>query len=162
MWLQLTYLTLAFQRITSYTRDPKISSSPSEWGGRGGSRVNTDGSHMWPRKRKLRLCIQTARRRSSGGGDTRHDWVCKYAQGVDVVLSVHAPSCIHPPQRGTAWGSRSANITLVTHVWWCLRALFSCCIILDVLRGFNTKLLDYRNNKKKTDNRFPVFCLVAA
>lgn len=35
IWLQLTYLTLVLQRITSHTRDPKISSSSSEWGGQG-------------------------------------------------------------------------------------------------------------------------------
>lgn len=34
-------------------------------------------------------------------GDTRHDWVSEYAQGVDVLLGEYAQSCILPLGRGT-------------------------------------------------------------
>lgn len=64
-------------------------------------KVNTDGSHMWRCKKQPRL-ILNSEEEVYGPSDTRHDWVSKYAQGVDVVLSVHAQSCIHPPSKSTA------------------------------------------------------------
>lgn len=98
---------------------------------------------MWLWKGSSDFCISNSKEEVYGQTDTRHDWECKYAQGVDVVLTVYAQSCIHPPKQSTAWGSCNANITLVTHVLWCLQALFSCYINLHVGRGFHTNLFTW-------------------
>lgn len=99
---------LAFQKITSYTGDLRALPLCLSEAGRGGgeNKVNTDGSHMWLWKGNEE---EVFRQR-----DPRQDWVGKHTQGVDVVPSVHARSCIHPPEQCTACGPFSANITLVT------------------------------------------------
>lgn len=64
------------------------------------------------------LCFKQWGGGGGGGlqGEEQKEWLsvyCKYAQGVDVLPSSYAHSCICPPNRSTAWGLRSANITLV-------------------------------------------------
>lgn len=61
----------------------------------------TDGSHMWEWKKLPRLILNSGEEVIHAPGDTRHDWVSEYAQGVDVLLSEHAQSCILPPSEGT-------------------------------------------------------------
>lgn len=143
MWLQHAYLTLAFRKITSYTRD--LRSLPLCLREVDRKEKSTLMAHTCGCEKAARTCVLNSEEEVFRWRDTRHDWVCKYGDGDDVVLSVHAQSCIHPPgaKHSTAWGSCSANFTLLTHVWWCLGAFFSCCTILHVDRRLNTNLLTW-------------------
>lgn len=51
--------------------------------------------------KKLPRLILPSREAVLHAPDTRHDRVSQYAQGVDVLLSEHAQSCILPLSKGT-------------------------------------------------------------
>lgn len=148
MWLQHAYLMLAFRKITSSTRDPR-SLPLSERGRQEKKKKKKQSQHWWLThvavKRQLGLWVLNREEEVFRWRDARHDRACKYARADDVVLSVHAQSCIRPPgaKPSTARGSCSANFALVTHVRWCLGAFFSCCTILHVDRRLNTNLLTW-------------------
>lgn len=110
IWLQLRYLTLACKRITSYRRKPKISFSSSEWGGQGKVESTLMAHTCGCEKAAQAVNSNSEEEEVFWPRDTRHDWVCKYGQGVDVVLSVDAQSCIHPPKQSSAWGSYIRNM----------------------------------------------------
>lgn len=128
-WIRfwLTYLTLAFQRITSYTRGPKISSSSSEWGGQG-KVESTLMAHTCG-------CEKAAQAQRGGG---------LQAEGCEARPSAYTGAWrwrsaerIRTAMHASSW----ANTALVAHVWQCLQALLSRCIVQHVDRGLYTNLL---------------------